>query len=318
MVRLDDMRLAAALADAGSFTAVGERLEMPKQTVSRRVAALEAELGLRLVDRTTRAFRLTDAGRRYAERCAEILRLADEAADEARGQGAEVTGTVRVTADPLLGELFLPPIVTAFLAAYPKAGVDAVLTSRLVDLVEEGFDVAFRVGELRDSSLVAQTIAPARLVYVASPRYLRARGTPRSPGDLAGHDCIALAPEGSAARWAFAEAGEVRWLRVAARVRVNSLAMARQAALDGLGITNLPRFACAGDIADGRLVPLLGAETGAFGAIHVVHPSRRLVPARVRAFVTLAVQALRARPELRDDAPARRPRQAKAGAHRSG
>src|SRR5262249_46190581 len=157
-----------------------------------RIAELEVELGLRLVDRTTRAFRLTDAGRRYAERCAEIVRLADEATDDVRGQSAEITGTLRVTADPLLGELFLPPIIAAFLRAHPKVAVDAVLTSRFVDLVEEGFDVAVRVGELSDSSLAAQSVGPARLVYVASPSYLRVRGTPRSPSDLAEHDCVAL------------------------------------------------------------------------------------------------------------------------------
>jgi DNA-binding transcriptional LysR family regulator len=305
MLRLEDMRLAAALTDAESFTAVGKRLGVPKQTVSRRIAEMEAELGLRLVERTTRAFRLTDGGRRYAERCAEIMRLADEAADEARGQSGEIAGTLRITADPLLGELFLPPIIAAFLRAHPKAAVDAVLTSRFVDLVEEGIDVGLRVGGLPDSSLVAQTIAPARLVYVASARYLRSRGTPRSPHDLAGHDCVALAPEGSAVRWAFVEAGEIRWVRVAARVRVNSLAMAKHAALEGLGVANLPLFACARELEERRLVPLLRAETAAFGGIHVVHSSKRLVPARVRAFVTMAVDALRARPELRDEAPGR-------------
>ena len=300
------MHLIAALEGAQSFTEVGLRLAIPKQTISRRIAEIEERLSLRLVERTTRAFRLTEVGRRYVARCGEVARLADEVTQEMAGVAAEVTGTLRVTADPLFGELFLPSVVARFLRAHPAADVEVMLTSRVVDLVEEGFDVTFRVGALPDSSLIAHRIAPARMLYVASQAYLRRRGRPRSPDELAAHQCIALAPEGSLARWAFREGETVRWVRIQPRLRVNGLALARSAALDGLGITNLPHFACAREIAKGKLVTLFEGLGASFGGIHLVHPSKRLVPARVRSFVTIALEELGQRRELHTSARRRR------------
>jgi DNA-binding transcriptional LysR family regulator len=302
MLRVDEMRLIAALEGVASFTELGRRLGIPKQTISRRIAEVEERLALRLVERTTRAFRLTEVGRRYVERCGEVTRLADEVAREMAGAAAQVTGTLRVTADPLFGELFLPPIVARFVRAHPKADVDVMATSRFVDLVEEGFDVAFRVGALPDSSLIAHRIAPADMAYVASPAYLRRAGRPRTPEQLATHACIALAPEGTTARWAFLEGDAVRWVPIRPRIRVNALALARSSVLDGLGIANLPRFACARALEKGKLVQLFESRTAAFGAIHLVHPSKRLVPARVQAFVAIALEELGARPELQGKA----------------
>jgi DNA-binding transcriptional LysR family regulator len=298
-VRLDDMRLMGALVGAGSFTAVARRLGIPKQTVSRRIAQLEGALGVRLVDRTTRSLHLTALGRGYAERCADLVRMADEANQAVRGEASEVSGTLRVTADPLFGEQFLPALIDAFVRAYPAVRVDVVLTNRLVELVEEGFDLAFRVGmPPADGSLVATRVADASLVFVASPGYVSARGAPRKPEHLATHDCIALAPEGGPARWAFQEGAEVRWVPMSPRIRVNHLGLARQAALQGLGITNLPYFACARELEHGELVQLLAGHTVAFGGIYLVHPSRRLTTARVRAFRELALAHLRGRAEL--------------------
>lgn len=300
-VRLDDMRLAAALVGAGSFTAIARRFGIPKQTVSRRVGQLESALGVRLVDRSTRAFRLTALGRGYAERCAEVIRAADEVNRGLRGEVTAVSGTLRITADPLFGEHFLPPVIAEFVRRHPSARVDVVLTSRFVDLVEEGFDLAVRIGRTGDDSLIANRIADATLAFVAAPVYLKKRGTPATPEALAGHDCVALAPEGGAVRWAFRDgaATAIRWLPLEPRIRVNHLALARDAALAGLGIANLPSFACAAAIARGTLRPVLADHVAAFGAISVVHPSRRLVTPRVRVFRDLLVEHLRARPELR-------------------
>jgi DNA-binding transcriptional LysR family regulator len=180
-----------------------------------------------------------------------------------------------------------------------------VLTSRRVDLIEEGLDVAFRIGALPDSSLVATKVADARLAFVAAPAYLRRRGRPRAPADLAGHDCVALVPEGTAPRWAFADGDGVRWLPIQPRLQLNHLGLALQAALSGLGIANLPLFACAEALRAGTLRAVLQEHAAAFGGIYVVHVSRRVTPARVRRFVELAAARLRGHPALAMTLPAR-------------
>ena len=296
--RLDDMRLVAELLSGENFTRIAGRLSMPKQTLSRRVAAVEASLGVRLVDRTTRTFRVTSLGRAYAERCAEVVRMAEDVNRAVRGEAMEVSGTLRVTADPLFGERFLPPIVAAFARKHRQVKVDVVLTSRAVDLIEEGFDIAFRIGAAAPPSMVAIRVADALLVYVVSKKYAEKRGVPKSPEDLASHDCIALVPEGGTPRWAFRDGERLAWLPVQPRIRVNHLGLAKEAALEGLGVANVPYFACRDDIAGGRLRLVLRESTVPFGSIFVVHPPRRLVTPRVRAFRDLALAELRARPEL--------------------
>lgn len=166
--RLDDMRVFAKLAEMGSLSAAARALGMPKQTLSRRLAALEQALGVTLATRSTRRLRLTDAGTAYAGRCAEIVRLADEANLAVTDRSQAPTGTLRLTADPTFGEAFLPALVAEFVESFPAVSVEAVLTSRRVDLIEEGFDVAFRVGRMDDSSLVARKLGAARLCYAAS------------------------------------------------------------------------------------------------------------------------------------------------------
>jgi DNA-binding transcriptional LysR family regulator len=284
IARLDDMRLAAALVSASSFTDLASKLSMPKQTVSRRIGALEDAIGVRLVDRTTRTFRVTAVGRGYAERCAEIVRLAEEVQRTVRGEATDVAGTLRVTADPLFGEEFLPPIIEAFARKHPQVLVDVTLTSRQVNLVDEGFDVAFRVGSPGDPSLVATKIADAELVFVASPGYLRLRGTPKSPRELSRHDCIALAPEGAPVRWAFGD----KWVSISPRIRVNHLGLALAAARAGLGIANIPSFALTDKL---RVI----FSPAVFGGIYLVHASRKLTVARTRAFRDIALRELRRR-----------------------
>ena len=288
--RLDDMRVFAKLAEAGSLSAAARALGMPKQTLSRRLAALEQALGVTLATRSTRRLRLTDAGTAYASRCAEIVRQADEAnlAVADRSQGP--IGTLRITADPTFGEAFLPELVAEFVASFPKVSVEAVLTTRRVDLIEEGFDVAFRVGRMDDSSLVARRLGAARLCYAASPDYLRSRGTPEHPSDLSEHDCIALVPQPGHSRWPFRGPKGLLLETVSGRVRVNALPMARRAALAGLGIANLPAFACREDLLAGRLVAVLAEWVPDAGFVHVVYPPSRYLAAKIRRFVDLAVE----------------------------
>lgn len=290
MTRLDDMRLFAQLADAGSLTEAAAALGMSKQTVSRRLAELERGLGVELARRTTRALSLTDVGRAYALRCAEVTRLADEANRAASSQLEVASGRLRVTADNTFGEAFLPDIVTRYLRAHANVDVEVLLTARRVDLLDEGFDVAFRVGAPPNvNHLAATRLGPARMCTVASPAYLASRGTPQTIADLAEHDCLAAVPSLSHSGWPLLVDATVRLVPIAARVRVNGLAMARHAALAGAGIAHLPQFAVADDLTAKRLVVVLPAHAPEVGGVHVVYPHSHLLAPKVSAFVALAV-----------------------------
>lgn len=297
--RLDDMRMFAALAEAASFTAAARSLSLPKQTLSRRIAELEQTLGITLVVRTTRRVRLTPSGARYAARCHEIVRIADDA-NRALTDDAEDAprGTLRVTADPVFGEAFLPPVLHAFAARWPAVALEIFLTQRRVDLLEEGFDLAFRIGPPpADPALTAIALGPARVRYCASPAYLRRRGRPARPEDLAHHDCIAVRAEPAPAHWPFRdERGAIRAIPIEGRLRCNSHALAREAALAGLGIAIFPEFACTGDLRRKRLAAVLDDWRIDVGAVWLVHPAQRLASARVQRFVELAVERLGAAP----------------------
>lgn len=288
--KIDDMRLFAALAEAGSLTAAARALAVPKQTVSRRLAALEDALGVQLATRTTRRLRLTEIGEAYAARCAEIARLADDANLAVQDRAEAPRGTLRVTADPTFGESFLPGLIAEYVGRNPEVTVEAILTPRRVDLVEEGFDVAFRVGRLEDSSLVARRLGVARLAYVASPDYLDAHGKPNAPDDLVDHECIELVPRPGPSRWPFGGREGLRLVAVSGRVRVNSLPLARQAALMGLGVANLPAFSCKEDVDAGRLIGVLDDWVPDAGFVHVVYSGTRFLAPKLRRFIDLAVE----------------------------
>lgn len=294
MTRLDDMRLFAQLAESGSVTAAARALATTKQTVSRRLAELEESLGVELVRRTTRRFTLTDVGRVYAARCAEVARLAEEANRAAASQLDVVSGTLRITADNTFGEAFLPELVTTYLREHPEVGVEVWLTARKVDIVDEGFDVAFRIGPPPDVTYLAATsLGPARMWTVASPVYFDARGEPASLEDLSGHDCLTVMPSLRRIGWPFMIDGQLRVVDVRARVRANGLTMARRAALAGAGIAHLPEFAVADDVAAGKLVRVLEAFTPEVGGVHVVYPHAARLAPKVTAFVALAVSRFR-------------------------
>jgi DNA-binding transcriptional LysR family regulator len=286
-IRLEDMWLFAQVAAARSFTAAARISGVPKQTLSRRVAALERELGVQLLHRTTRRLHLTDAGAAYAARCAEVVQLAAEA-NRAASDGQDVPrGTLRITADPVFGEAFLTDLVVDYARAWPEVRIDVALTRRRVDLLEEGFDVAFRVGHLDDALLSGQALGPARVRYCASPAYLARRGAPRVPEDLSAHDCLVVS-EGAPVRWPFRGAEGPRAVPVSGRLTVTSFSMARAAAVGGLGIAIFPEFACAEDVRHGRLVPVLDEWVIEVGSVWLVHAPRRSLAARVRVFTDLA------------------------------
>jgi DNA-binding transcriptional LysR family regulator len=286
-IRLEDMRLFAKVAERRSFTRAAEELRIPKQTLSRRVATLERALGVELMVRTTRRIHLTDVGAAYAERCAEIVRLAGEANRAASDTDEAPRGTLRLTADPVFGEAFLGDLVVAFAKRWPDVRVDVVLTRRKVDLVEEGFDLAFRVGDVDDPALSAFRLGPARVRYCASRGYVARRGAPATPEALVDHECLVVS-DGAPVRWPFRGASGPALVPVSGRLTFTSFPMARAAALAGLGIAIFPEFACAEDLRRRKLVTVLDGWVVDVGAVWLVHVARRFLAARVRAFADLA------------------------------
>jgi DNA-binding transcriptional LysR family regulator len=295
-VRLEDMRLFSSVAAAKSFTLAGRELDVPKQTLSRRIAELERALGVQLLQRTTRRIELTDDGRAYAERCAEIVRAAEEANRALTDSRSEPSGVLRITADPLFGDAFLAPLVIAFAQRWPQVEIEVMLTRRRVDLVEEGFDVAFRVGAADDKRLVARRLGPARVRYCASPRYVRARGAPKTPDDLGAHDCLVVQAGGEPSRWPVTTKKGVALRPISGRLRFSTLALTHAAALAGLGIGLFPDFVCREDLRRKRLVSVLEPTGIDVGGVWLVHPAQRHLAARISAFVDLAVERLAADP----------------------
>jgi DNA-binding transcriptional LysR family regulator len=292
-MKLDDMKLFAALAEAGSFTVAARRLSIPKQTLSRRIAELERVLATQLVLRTTRRMKLTSAGAQYAARCAEVSRLAEDANRALTTARDALHGPIRITADPLFGETFLAPVLLAFAKRWPGVTLDVLYTQRRVDLVEDGFDIAIRIGRVEDASLVAIPLGPARIRYVASPAYLRRRGKPQTPAELAEHDAIVVRADPGPAQWPFrGTRSGMRLVTVAGRLRCNSHALAYAAAIAGLGVAIVPQFACAADLRRKRLVSILDEHRVDVGSVWLVHPAQRPLTARVQRFVELAAERL--------------------------
>jgi DNA-binding transcriptional LysR family regulator len=301
-MKLDDMRLFGQVARDKSFTTAARRLGLPKQTLSRRIAELERGLGVQLLHRTTRRLHLTDAGAAYADRCIEIVRLAEEAEHAVTKSQQVPSGVLRVTADPLFGEAFLTGLVIEHAARWPDVEVEVLLTRRHVNLVEEGFDVAFRVGVVDDPGLTGKNLGPARVRFCASPAYIARRGVPQTPDDLLQHECVMLLSDATVVRWPFRGKKGATLVPVTGRLRFNSFAMTRSAALAGLGIAIFPEFACAGEIEQGLLVPVLDDWLTDVGSVWLVHPANRYLAARVRSFVELATSRLgRQPPWLQND-----------------
>ncbi len=276
-----DMLLFTAVVREGGFTRAAAQLGLTKQTVSERVARLEDALGVRLLERTTRRVRVTDAGGAYYERCAAIAAQIQDANAEVQRQQSEPTGLLRVSAPVLYGRRFLGPVLAYYLDRYPGVRVEVALADRRVDLVEEGLDVAIRVGELEDSTLAARKLGDGYVYYVASSAFLARHGTP-SLDEPARWRCVGMRPH---------ETWEVggRAHRVAPVLCVNDLEVACDAAIAGIGLARLPSLVCHDAVRDGRLQVLFGAASGAARPVYAVYPSRTHLPARVRLFVDALV-----------------------------
>jgi DNA-binding transcriptional LysR family regulator len=285
MDRLAGIPAFEGVVAAGSFAGAARALGLSVAAVSKQVRALEDRLGVRLLHRTTRQVRLTEAGERFHERCQRILADLEEAEREVAARQTTPRGRVRVSAPMSFGERHLGPVVGAFLAANPDVEIDLVLDDRFVDILAEGFDVAVRIAELHDSSLVARRLCGSRRVLCASPAYLARHGTPATPDELAAHRCIGYAYMTSGCDWPFRTRDGRRLLRVRGPVMSNNGDVLRVLALDGCGIALLPTFLVADDLRAGRLHEVLPDQLAGDPAVWVLQPTRRHVPLAVRAFV---------------------------------
>lgn len=286
---LASMQMFVKVVETGGFTNAARELTLPKSTVSRQVSALEARLGVRLLERTTRSLRPTEAGRAYYERCARIVADVAEAEDAAARTQTEPQGTLRVSAPVSLGVRTLGPMVGRWLSRHPKVHLELSLSDRRVDLVEEGFDVAIRVGVLADSSMVARKLAASPMICAASPEHLARHGIPQHPDDLRRHACLQY-EYARTTGWRFRVSGREVVVPVQGPLVANNGDLLRDAAVAGLGFTLAPTFILEPHLAEGRLVAVLSEYVPPGSAVWAVYPENRFLSAKVRSFVDAMVQ----------------------------
>ena len=298
MDRLQAMTTFVAVVDSGGFASAARKLNLSPPVVTRAVAELEERLGLRLLTRTTRFVRVTDAGARFAEDCRRILADVEEAETVATGTHAAPRGTLSLTAPVLFGQLYVTPILVHYLQKYPEVDAQCLFLDRVVNVVEEGIDVAVRIGELPDSALHAARVGSVRRVLVAAPAYLEAQGVPQRPEDLARHTIASASGVTPVSEWRFDDGGQPLLQRLQPRLRTTTNDSAIAAAVAGLGITRLLSYQVAEHVRSGKLQIVLEDFEAAPWPVHVVHHEGRRATRKVRAFIDLAVDSLRADPAL--------------------
>ncbi|HEU4404821.1 MAG TPA: LysR family transcriptional regulator [Polyangiaceae bacterium] len=287
---LNDLTTFVRVVDGGGFAAAARTFGVPKSTLSRRVAGLEARLGAKLLRRSTRAVGLTDVGRAYYERCVRILGEVEDANAAVGRARAAPRGRVRVTAAAAVSGALLGPVLAEFLERHREVSVEVVARDRLVDLAKEGFDLALRLGPPQgEAALSSRTIVRLRTLLCASPAYLEAHGAPASPADLRAHRCIAFGTPPRALTWALTRGDEQAAVKVSARLATNDASVAHQAALRGLGVAALPSFLYAEGVGRGALRPVLEGWQMQGAVLRAVYPGGTRAPAAVRALVAALV-----------------------------
>lgn len=287
---LAELDAVVAIARAGSFRAAALTLGLSTTALSNAVAKLEAKLGVRLFNRTTRSVALTDAGRAFVEQVAPALLDIHDAMDAVRSHQATPSGTLRVNAFAAGAREIVSPLVVAFLRRHPAVHVDLVTEGRLVDIVADGFDLGVRRADLVPADMIAVPLGmPQRYAVVAAPGYLRAHGTPRTPADLLRHPCVRVRlPNGALFRWPFEKQGETVQIDVAGPITLDEASLARAVVLEGLGIGLFLEQNVRDDLAEGRLTRLLDDWTPPFADLCLYYPGRRNPSAALKAFVGLA------------------------------
>jgi len=290
MDAISDIAVFVRVVDSGSFTRAADALEISKAAVSKSISRLEQRLGARLLNRTTRKLTLTEAGDTFYRRGAAALAELNEAQQDISRLSQTPRGLLRVTAPTYFGSVTLAPMLREFQTRYPEVRLDLDLSDRQVDLVQERFDVAVRISTLTDSSLVSRRLAPCPIRIVASPAYLKRRGTPKVPADLREHDCLNYSLARTPNEWRLrTPSGRWTHVEVNGRIRCNNDFVLKQAAVDGLGVAFFPAFFVDREIADGRLVQVLKDYDGPSFFIQAVYASRHHLPSKVRVFVDFLV-----------------------------
>ncbi|HVO06938.1 MAG TPA: LysR family transcriptional regulator [Burkholderiaceae bacterium] len=299
--KLDRLHLLAvfvAVVDAGSLAGAARKLGISPSAVTRAVNDLEGHLRVRLLTRTTRVVRVTEAGARYAEDCRRVLTELADADAAVSGMHGTPRGTLSLTAPALFGARFVTPVVTEYLQCYPEISASCWFVDRIVNMTEEGIDVAVRIGDLDDSSLQATRVGRVRRIVCAAPAYLERFGTPRAPEDLVHHHIVSSATVTPPREWRFNEGDMPRVMKLQPRLVTTTNDSAVNAAISGFGLVRLLSYQVADALRDGRLVTVLDAFEGAASPVHLLHREGRHAAKKVRAFLDLAIERLRANPEL--------------------
>lgn len=297
MDRLAHITTFVAVAEAESFSVAADRLDLSRAMASKHVQGLEDRLGVKLLERTTRRVRLTDAGRRYLERARRLLHDFEVADTEARGERLAPAGLLRINGPVSFSRAYLGAAIAPFLTRYPELSVDLTVNDRVVDLLEEGYDVAVRIGRLLDSTLVARRLAPVGLHLAAAPDYLDLRGTPQHPSDLVDHACLTYAYSTDGTGWRFTGLqGETVGVRPRGPMSANNGEILTQAAIAGAGIVQQPDFVLGPHFAAGTLVRVLPDWRAPEIAVHAVHHQSRHVSAKIRVFIDYLAEIWRVPP----------------------
>lgn len=298
MDRFQALQVFTTVAEQGGFASAGRKLSMSPPSITRIISALEDHLGASLFVRTTRSVGLTEAGERFLEDSRGVLAALTEAEEAAVGSHVTPRGEIRVTAPVMFGSMFIAPILGQFLDRYEQVTARAMFVDRIVNMIDEGLDVAIRIGDLPDSSLIATRVGIIRFTVFASPAYLEKHGAPAHPNDLSDHKLIDPAPTGGSPYWTFRENAKPFSIRHAPRFQINTIDAIRAQVARGWGISRLRSYQIAPLIADGTVVPLLEEFEPPPEPIHVIHQEGRLTSAKVRSFVDFTVERLRSDPAL--------------------
>ena len=292
MDRIRELDSFVAAVEAGSFVKAADALDTSKAVISKHMLGLEQRLGVRLLNRTTRRQSLTDAGRSYFERAKQILESLEDADATVASSALRPTGTLRITAPLTFGLLYLAPLWGGFMSRYPEVKLDITLSDRVVDLIDEGLDVAVRIARLPDSSLVSRKLASARMVMCASPAYLRKRGAPKTLAEVARHPVLAYTYLSTGDTWKFERKNVAHQVTTNPIMRSNNGDTCRAAALAGRGIILQPSFMIAADLERGDLVEVLPEYKGVELGVYAVYPSRKLLSAKVRVLVDFLAEKI--------------------------
>ena len=299
MDKLNAMAIFVRVVERGSFSAVAREMQTSQPTISKVLKALETGLGGKLIARSTRQLSLTDEGQRYYNECRQILAAVDAAEHSFQSGRERIAGHLRIGSSVSFGRLQIAPRLAQFLERHPGIEIDLQLSDQNQDLISEGLDVTFRIGELNDSGLIARHIGTTHRVTVAAPAYLKKHGQPHTPAELGGHNCLQFNLLNSQNLWVFEKNNQRHEVRIKGNAQSNNSEAIREMVLGGLGIALSPVWLFSEDLKAGRVTAILQDYTAQSLPMHAVSPANRRQSARVKAFVDYMSQALEAAPELK-------------------